>query len=591
MAGVNLQFTLFGRDASASRAIKGVGDESEKTHGKLGRMGGIGKTAGLAIAGGAAAAATGAVVAGKALWGMAQGAAADEAAQKRLALGLANTTGATRGQVASVEEWISSQGTALGVTDDELRPALQRLAQSTGDVTKAQGLASLAMDVSKGTGKDLETVSAALGRAYDGNTGALGRLGVKTKDAEGNALSFDQIQKNLASTFSGQASTAADTFEGRMGRLNLMFGEAQESVGAALLPTLTKLGGWLLDKGVPALKDLGEKIGPKVKEMFDGLKRTIDENRPGLEKLGTIVGQVANFVVTKLLPAWMKFQGFIWSSVIKTLSKLGEILPPIVSGYLSGASKIVGAFRGLYTGVTAALEGILTVAEKTLGWIPNIGPKIKDARANFSAFRDTSTQKLRDVEAGLKAASEAVGDFGKRSKALDPTKLKADISDLTGKIADARRKLKDPDLSKERRAQLTADITELKVKVQEAKRKLSEVKDRRVSIGVDVVVDGKTVGYKQKNGVTQPIGKVYAWAQGAVVRAGFGGRMGVIGEGQYDEAVIPLKPGTTMGGGGLELHVHFDSPIIGSPQDLARYVTQAQRELKRAMGGQPLGIA
>ena len=130
MAGVNLNFVLTGTDRSASRAIKGVGAQAESTHGKLGKLGG----AGLAVAGGVAAAAGAAVIAGKAMWDMAGAAMQDEAAQKRLATGLKNTTGATDKAIAKAEAWITKQGESKGVADDALRPALQRLAQSTGDV-------------------------------------------------------------------------------------------------------------------------------------------------------------------------------------------------------------------------------------------------------------------------------------------------------------------------------------------------------------------------------------------------------------------------------------------------------------------------
>jgi hypothetical protein len=176
--GTSLTFSLFGKDVSASKALKGVGAEAGRTHGKFG---GVAK-AGAIAASGVAAVGVAAGVAGKMLFDATKAAASDEAAQKRLARELRNSTGATAGQVAATEDWIAAQGKALGVTDDKLRPALARLARSTKDTGEAQDLARLAMDVSAGTGKDLEQVANALARAHDGNTGALGRLGLATKD-------------------------------------------------------------------------------------------------------------------------------------------------------------------------------------------------------------------------------------------------------------------------------------------------------------------------------------------------------------------------------------------------------------------------
>jgi hypothetical protein len=106
---------------------------------------------------------------GVALFDAAEGALADEKAAKELARSLKATTNATDAIVESTEDWITEQGRLLGVSDDQLRPALSRLARATGDVQEAQELVSQAMDISVATGKPLETVVGALEKAYGGN--------------------------------------------------------------------------------------------------------------------------------------------------------------------------------------------------------------------------------------------------------------------------------------------------------------------------------------------------------------------------------------------------------------------------------------
>ena len=71
----------------------------------------------------------------------------DEKAQRILALTLANTTGATKQQVAAIETYITKTALATGVTDDQLRPAFARLVRSTKDTEEAQKLLSLALDI------------------------------------------------------------------------------------------------------------------------------------------------------------------------------------------------------------------------------------------------------------------------------------------------------------------------------------------------------------------------------------------------------------------------------------------------------------
>jgi hypothetical protein len=214
------------------------------------KLTGFGKKAGLAFA---AATAAAALYAGKLIKEGVESAIADEKAQASLAKTLENVTGATKAQIASVEQYILKTSLATGVTDDELRPSLDRLTRSTKDVEEAQRLQTLALDIAAGSGKSLGSVSEALAKAYDGNYGALKRLGVPLDESIIKSKDFDAATKALASTFKDQASVQADTFEGRMKRLKTALDEAKESVGAALLPALTRLVGFITDRVLPQI--------------------------------------------------------------------------------------------------------------------------------------------------------------------------------------------------------------------------------------------------------------------------------------------------------------------------------------------------
>jgi hypothetical protein len=102
---------------------------------------------------------------GIALFDATKGAIEDAAAQDKLAEQIRRTTGATDAQIKANEDWISTQGKLLGVTDEELRPALGNLVRATGDITKAQELASAAMDISVAKNLSLETTTKALEKA------------------------------------------------------------------------------------------------------------------------------------------------------------------------------------------------------------------------------------------------------------------------------------------------------------------------------------------------------------------------------------------------------------------------------------------
>jgi hypothetical protein len=191
----------------------------------------------------------------------------DDKAAQLLATSLRNTTGATDAQVASVESFITKTSIAAAVADDELRPALDKLVRGTGDVTKAQDLLSLALDISAGTGKDLGAVSDALSKAFNGQLGPLKKLDPALASLIENGATTDEVFAALGKTFKGAASTAANTASGKMKSFSIQMGELKESIGAAvlpivqkLLPALTAMGTWI-SNNVPLVVTLGAVIG------------------------------------------------------------------------------------------------------------------------------------------------------------------------------------------------------------------------------------------------------------------------------------------------------------------------------------------
>jgi hypothetical protein len=178
----------------------------------------------------------------------------DAAAQALLAKTIEATTSATAAQVKGVENYITQTSIAIGVTDDELRPAFTRLVRSTKDVDDAQRLLNLALDLSAASGKPLEVVSNALGRAYDGNTTALGKLGLGLDSNLLKSKNNDKIIRQLETTYGEFAEGAAETAAKKFERIKIATDEAKESIGAALLPVILELSDFLLTTAVPNLQ-------------------------------------------------------------------------------------------------------------------------------------------------------------------------------------------------------------------------------------------------------------------------------------------------------------------------------------------------
>lgn len=322
---------------------KKLGQGEKEVEGFGNKLGEFGKKAAAAFALAAAAAAA---YAGKLLIDGVKAAIEDEKAQVKLAQTLENTTGATREQIKAVEDQILKMSLATGVADDKLRPSFEKLVRATNDVEKAQKLHTLALDIAAGSGKDLDAVSQSLARAYDGNTSALSRLGIGLSSAELKSMSFDDVTAQLAETFGGQASIQADTFSGKVARLQVAFDEAKESVGARLLPILTNLLDQFNNNLAPAVEAIRKKFEPLTKAIEDNkeeftaiwnfLNKYIVPILTGALKAGVtgiittfttlvnIVGKAVNFF-KDLYDAYKKFVDFIKNNPLSQF--LGKINP------------------------------------------------------------------------------------------------------------------------------------------------------------------------------------------------------------------------------------------------------------------------
>jgi hypothetical protein len=167
-------------------------------------------------------------------------AAADQKAQQQLALALENV-GLGR-DAATAEGYIQRIEKEFGIVDDKLRPAYTKLAIATRNTAETERLMGIAMDISANSGKDLESVTAALSKAYLGNNATLSKLGIGISKADLKTKSFKEITDQLAVTFAGAAKTSADSFAGSMDKLAIASNNAKEIIGTSLINALQSLG-------------------------------------------------------------------------------------------------------------------------------------------------------------------------------------------------------------------------------------------------------------------------------------------------------------------------------------------------------------
>jgi hypothetical protein len=307
---------------------KGLKDAEKAVDKSAAQIIDFGKKAALAFAVVGAAAGAFAVSAVKA-------AAEDEKARKNLEQVIRSSTQATDQQIASIDKYITKQSIATATTDDVLRPAFSRLIRSTQDVTKAQDLLTLAQEISIATGKPLESVTNALGRAYDGSNTALGKLGLGIDAATLRTKSFDEITGQLRNTYNGFIDNEATNAEFKFRQLTIAISESKEQIGAALLPIVKELADYFLETAVPLIQAFAAGFSGE-----DGVTAGITEATEGAFEFGEQIKSTLEFVI----------------SIRKELAVLGAI---IVGVFV--AAKIVAFVQAIMTLVTA-MKALRTAA-------------------------------------------------------------------------------------------------------------------------------------------------------------------------------------------------------------------------------------
>jgi hypothetical protein len=211
---------------------------------------------------------------------------------------------------------------------------LGRLVRSTGDITKAQDLLAIALDVSTATGKPLETVAAALSKGFDGNTAALGKLGIGLSAAELKTMNFTQVQGKLSDLFGGAAARNADTYAGRIARMQVAFDEAKETIGFALLPILEKVINFINQNALPAINAFSDAFS-----LQGG----------GLGGYITQVGNLISATFTPIINGLVKAFGYVKNAIGDNLDTFKEFggyiatyLAPVIGTVLGGALQVAG---------------------------------------------------------------------------------------------------------------------------------------------------------------------------------------------------------------------------------------------------------
>jgi hypothetical protein len=340
----------------------------------------------------------------------------DRKAQGLLAQSLRNTVGATEQAIAGAENYIKKTQLQTAVLDDELRPALATAVRATGSLAGGQKLLDTALDVSAGTGKDLTVVTKAIARAQSGQLGGLQKLipGIKATD---------DIMGELNRQFKGAAVTAANLDPYK--RLEIIFNDIQETIGAALLPALEEFAAYITSPE-------GQKNLEQIVDLFVAMGQAI---------ANVIKFLIENITLVKALTAAVVFAKVSWT----ILSGAVKIYTVLTKNAVTATKLLRTAL--ITTGIGALVVGLGFLAE---GWINAnkekdnyMDPDVVEGDSSIHEWAEKNRESLIPYEsdAWLRLGYESYGNYlrGMYNAAMEKNANQATVA---AKIAEVAEKVK-----------------------------------------------------------------------------------------------------------------------------------------------------
>lgn len=262
----------------------------------------------------AAAAGMGAVAAG--IGFAAKAAAEDQKSFELMSVAIRNVTGATHEHIKEVDIQIGKMSLATGIADDKLRPAFAALTRGTRDVERATKDFGIVLDVSTALGLDQTAVAEALAKGYEGNMKALTQLSPELKTMIKDGADMNEILDVLASNFGGASAAAADTFQGRLARLNVAFSEIVEQIGYAVLPILTKIAEFIADRIVPVVQEFADAFSE------DGLGGVLSLTTEKMLRFYDEAGNTTRAIIATTIAVTGLFAAFKALTFIQTVTTM-----------------------------------------------------------------------------------------------------------------------------------------------------------------------------------------------------------------------------------------------------------------------------
>ena len=223
--------------------------------------------------------------------------------------------GATDAEIASVRA-LASEQQKLGVVGDEVALAgaqqLATFARNTDTInTLMPAMENLAVqqhgvNVSSG---DMTNIANLMGKALQGQVGALTRVGISFTEAQEKVLKYGTEQERAATlaqvitdNVGNMNEVLAQTPEGKIQQVKNTLGDLQETLGSALAPVITDIASAVskfFAEHEPQIQNFSQNVLPQVHEatekVFDSIKKALEfvkNHKTLMETIAIIIGSI-----------------------------------------------------------------------------------------------------------------------------------------------------------------------------------------------------------------------------------------------------------------------------------------------------------
>lgn len=464
-----------------------------------------------------------------------------EAAQNRLTQILLTTGGATRKQIAALDDQAKALEKVGVVSADNVKVVQSQLATFDLSYKTLRNLTPAILDyvtAEKGataTTEDFKSMTNGLAQALQGNFASLTRTGFVLDETTKNMIANGSetqrtaaLVKVLNSTYKGFNETLTETTEGKLQKLNNALGNLQEQIGVALLPyvlkfadaftkhilpVLEKVSNFIINKVIPAIEDMAGWLVKELSPAWQWITNYFNQHvLPVLQMLWNAftryvipaLVETYNYVKDRLAVAFKNMETFV-SENRDALMTLVKVLAVILYGAFKAILWIVERASDLFVRFTSGLVNAGRTAKQVAPYFMDVYNKIKllfTALSFVNPLFKGVVAGLEQIEKGIQNFNNIDWSFGGQKAAQDwlygwefgwksgstttVPEVQSFFSDFSGAVSSGTAKAIDAGTSKLKERMDNFKQT-LKDKLKDAKQEFDDFRDEVRSVIVDAI--------------------------------------------------------------------------------------------------------